>query len=239
MAQSTDKEYKQEKPAYKAIREWREDEKPRERLLKHGANTLSDAELLAILIGSGSVGFSALDAARELLNNRTMTDLASCDPSVFKKVKGLGDAKAVTLAAGFEIAKRVQAEPFSGKKTIKSPDDVAKMYIPMLRGAPREVFRCLLLNTANQIFREIIVSEGSLNASIVHPREVFKHAITESAASVILMHNHPSGNPEPSREDINITRQLAEAGKIIDIKVIDHIIIAGDNYTSLARMGLL
>ncbi|MFP4527314.1 MAG: RadC family protein [Candidatus Kapaibacterium sp.] len=235
-----DENYTADKTAYLAIRDWREDERPRERLAKHGANALSDAELLAILISSGTRGFSALDAARELLKrHESLGKLSACDLSEFRAVPGLGNARAIGLAAAFEIGKRIAAEPSEDRKIIRSPEDVAGIYIPRLRGRRNEVFYVLLLNAANQIYREVQVSEGSLNASIVHPREVFRLAITDSAANVILMHNHPSGNPQPSNEDIEITRQLREAGSIIGIGIFDHIIIAGNQFTSLARIGKL
>jgi DNA repair protein RadC len=225
---------------YKAIRDWREDERPRERLLKHGANTLSDAELLAILIRTGAKNYSALDAARDLLEeHENVSNLASCDVSQLKKIHSIGATKAITLAAAFELGKRIQSGSFIFDKPINNPDDIANYYIPKFRGARKETFMTLLLNSTNIIFREVLVSEGSLNASIVHPREVFRIAITESAAGIILLHNHPSGNIEPSREDIAITKQLAEAGKLIDIKILDHIIIAADSFYSFARMGLL
>jgi DNA repair protein RadC len=155
------------------------------------------------------------------------------------KIKGLGETKAITLAATFEIGKRIETGTAKELSKISQPEDIAKIYIPKYRGVRAEIFKVLLLNTANKIFREINVTEGILNASIVHPREVFRLAITESAASIILMHNHPSGNPEPSDEDRKITRQLIEASKIIDIKVLDHIIIAGDSFTSFAKEGLM
>ncbi len=232
-------EYKAE-PKHLAIHEWREDERPRERLLKSGAHTLSDAELLAILIAKGARGVSALDVARNLLKEYTdLTGICSRDVSELSKIHGIGPVKAITMAAVFEIARRIESEPFSLKKIFRSPEEIANFYIPRFRGARKEKFWILLLNTANQVFREVLVSEGSLNASIVHPREVFRIAITESAASIVLLHNHPSGNTEPSREDISITKQLVSAGELIDIKVLDHIIIAGETYTSLAEKKLM
>jgi DNA repair protein RadC len=234
-------DYTQTEPdGYKAIRDWREDERPRERLLKNGASSLSDAEILAILISSGTKKFSALDIARSLLEKHSsLANLASCDPSEFRSVRGLGPARAVTLSAAFELSRRIESEPFDSRKVIHGPEDIAGYYIPRFRGARAETFHVLLLNTSNHIFRDVLVSQGSLNASIVHPREVFRTAITESAAGIILLHNHPSGNPEPSNEDINITRQLVSAGKLIDIKVLDHIIIAGEAYTSLVQRGII
>ncbi|MFA6569881.1 MAG: DNA repair protein RadC [Bacteroidota bacterium] len=225
---------------FSPIRNWRQDERPRERLATHGSESLSDAELLAILISSGTKGFSALDAGRDLLEKySSLSNLASCDLSELKKTKGLGPAKAVKLVAAFEIAKRVKAEPFSSKKNIRTPADIANYYIPKFHGEKKEKFYTLLLSSANKIIREVQVSEGTLNGSTVHAREVFKIAISESAASIILMHNHPSGSPEPSPEDIGITKQLVEAGNIVGIKVLDHLIIAGDSYTSFVQRGLL
>lgn len=224
----------------KPIREWREEERPREKLASKGPSALTDAELIAILLSSGSVGVSALDLARAALDkHKDLSGMARCDYGEFKRFKGIGDARAITLAAAFEIAKRVKAEPFDPKKAISSPEDVAKTYIPLLYGARKEQFRVLLLNSSNAVFREEIVSEGSLNASIVEPREVFRLAVVESAASIILLHNHPSGNKRPSREDIEITKRLVQAGEIINIKILDHLIIAGDDFLSMAGEGLL
>jgi DNA repair protein RadC len=207
--------------------------------LRYGASVLSNAELLAILIGSGTQGFSALDVARELLDRfGSLTDLAARDVSELRAVRGMGMVRSIVLAAAFEVARRLQAEPFAARRVIRSPEDVARLYIPRLRGARTESFRVLLLNAANQIVREVLVSEGTLTASLVHPREVFRLAITESAAAIIVLHNHPSGNSEPSAEDVAVTRQLVQAGKLLDIPVLDHIIIAGDSYTSLRERGI-
>ncbi len=231
--------YEPDETAYKSIRDWREDERPRERLMLHGASSLSDAELLAILIGHGTRRFSALDAAKALIDRfESLNGLLSADFSALKSIKGIGDAKAVTLVAAFELSRRIQAEPFNLKKPVKTPEDAARYFIPKFRGITHELFYTLLLNSSNQVFREILVSKGSLNASVVHPREVFRTAITESAASVILMHNHPSGNTEPSGEDLKITKILKEAGEILGIKVLDHIIIAGSGFTSFVQRGL-
>jgi len=225
---------------YKNIKSLNEDDRPREKLRMHGAGALSDSELLAILIMSGSKGYSAIDVAVDLIKKYNgFSNLASYDYSEFKKFKGLGEVKAITLAAAFEIGRRCQAEPLKPLKRINKPADIANHFIPKLRDEKTETFRILLMNSSNKIFREVVVSQGILNASLVHPREVFKIAISESAASIILLHNHPSANPEPSQEDLNITRQLVEAGEIIGIKVYDHIIIAGSEYRSFAEMGLI
>lgn len=234
------KHYKPDFTKFKSIKEWREDDRPREKLMKHGASTLSDAELLAILIGGGVPGYSAIDMARDLLElHENLEGIVSSDYTSYKQIKGMGDAKAVTLAAAFELGKRCTAVPFDEKFSVTSPEDLARFYIPRFFGEKTEKFRVLLLNASNKIIREVIISEGSLTASIVHPREVFKIAVSASAASIILMHNHPSGNPRPSREDIELTKQIVEAGEIMDIKVLDHMIIAGSNFTSFVKEGLI
>lgn len=233
-------EYPIEEYKHKSIREWRPDEQPREKMMLLGSKSLSDSELLAIFIGGGTRGESAIDLAKKLLDKyNSLTELAGCDLSQFKQIKGIGDAKAVTIAAAFEIAKRIKIIPLSKNKPIRSAQDIADYFIPKFLGIKKEMFYVLLLNTAGKIFREHLVSEGLLNASLVHPREVFKIAITESAASVILLHNHPSGNLTPSGNDKNITKQLKDAGEIIGIKVLDHIIIGGDSYFSFTDNGIM
>jgi DNA repair protein RadC len=224
----------------KSIKEWREDDRPREKLMLHGPSTLSDAELLAILISGGTPGYSALDMARDLLDlHQNLEGIIASDYSSYKQIKGMGDAKAVTLAAAFELGKRSQPQSFDEKFSVTSPEDLAKIFIPRFYADKTEKFRVLLLNASNQITREVVVSEGTLTASIVHPREVFKIAISESSASIILMHNHPSGNPKPSRADIELTKQIVKAGDLLDIKVLDHLIIAGSTYTSFVKEGLM
>lgn len=231
--------YKPEK-TYVPIRDWRDDEKPRERMMLHGPEVLSDSELIAIILGSGTIGRSAIDIGRDLLAKySSLNELAKCDFSEFKNISGIGNAKAVTLSAAFELSRRIEIAPFSGKKVFRSPEDIADYYIPRLRDLRIEVFKILLLNSSNQIFRDLTITEGILNMSVVHPREVFRTAISESAASIILMHNHPSGNPEPSKEDLKITEQIVAAGKIIGIKVLDHLIIAGDKFTSFVSLGII
>lgn len=225
---------------YKSIKDWNADEKPRERLISNGASTLSNAEIIAILLRSGTRSISAVDLARKVVELREdLSELAACDYAEFKQVKGIGDAKAVTLAAAFELAKRVEIRPFERLAAIKSSKDVADFLAPKMAFLKKEIFVALLLNSSNRIIREAKISEGSLNSSIVHPREAFRPAIVESAAAVIFAHNHPSGNPEPSEQDKRLTRQLAEAGKILGIKVLDHIIIAGKKHTALADFGLV
>jgi len=222
------------------IKQWPARERPRERLIATGAASLSDAELLAILIRSGSGPCSALDIARQLLVERSsLRGLAACGVAEMQRIRGIGAAKAAEIAAAFEIGRRVQAEPGAERVVIRTPEDVARLMIPRLRERRVEVFMVLMLDARNAVKGEVEISRGTLNASLVHPREVFKAAIDSLAAGIIVVHNHPSGNAEPSPEDLEITRQLAETGRIIGIPLHDHLIVAGDKCTSLAERGAL
>lgn len=219
---------------------WPKDERPREKLLSHGAEVLSDAELIAILIRTGTGKITAVDLAKTLISHyKTLPDLAARTVKDLMQFHGLGVTKAVTLVAAFEIARRTSIQHRGEKFQIRSPEDVVHHYLPQMRDLKQEEFYVLMLDSANHLLREKKVSTGILNSSLVHPREVFRFAILEPAASIILLHNHPSGNSEPSKEDIQVTQQLVEAGKIIGIPVRDHIIIAGYNYTSFAEKGLI
>jgi len=225
---------------FKTIKEWQPDDRPRERLQQNGPGTLSNSELLAIILRTGTKDMNAKEVGADLLEKYgNFSDLEKLSLTDLNKIKGIGPTKAITLSAVFEIARRIKAAPFNQRKVIRTPEDIAEEYITKLRSLVQEEFRVILLSTANTVIKEVVVSRGSLNASIVHPREVFKPAVIESAASIILMHNHPSGNPNPSKEDIKITKQLAEAGKLIDINIFDHIIIAGNDFYSFARNGLI
>ena len=227
---------------YSTIKEWPEDERPREKLIRHGAASLSDSELLAILINIGTKKFSAVDVAKKLLReHKSLRNIASLSVADLKqkKNKGIGTAKAVTIVAAFELARRISAAGTENDQPIRTPEDIAQRFGPQLRDLRQEVFMVLCLSSSNKIINERIITKGLLNSSLTHPREVFREAILENAASVILLHNHPSGNLEPSREDISITKQIVEAGKIIGISVHDHIIIAGDGYTSMMERGLM
>lgn len=227
---------------YTAIKGWPEGERPREKLISRGASSLSDSELLAILINNGTQKLSAVDVAKNLLTeHRTLRNIGALTVSDLKQKrnKGIGTAKAVMITAAFELARRISVKQPESDSAIRSPEDVASRFAPQLRDLKQEVFMVLSLSSANRIIRERTVTKGLLNSSLTHPREVFREAILENAASVILMHNHPSGNLEPSREDIAITKQIVEAGKIIGISVHDHIIIAGDGFTSMMERGLM
>jgi DNA repair protein RadC len=222
------------------IREWPENDRPREKMLARGPEGLTDAELLAIMINSGCSGKSALDLARELLADyHDLKRLSRRPLAELGKRKGIGPSRAVRVMASFEIGRRAAALADDDENLVGSPEDVARKYIPKMRDLPTERFVALLLNNAGRIVREEIISEGTVNASIVHPREVFKAAVTELATSIIILHNHPSGVRQASREDRAITDQLVAAGKMIDIPVRDHIIICGDSYISFAENGWL
>lgn len=225
---------------FSAIPHWPEQERPRERLIRHGAETLSNAELLAILLRTGSKQRTAVDLARSLLEKFASLERLSFRSVAELRHHGLGAAKAASIVAAFELGRRaVSAQQTAKKLRVHSPQEIAQRYIPQMFDKKQERFYVILLDSANHIIREEKISDGILNSSLVHPREVFKPAIAEPAAAIILLHNHPSGNPEPSSEDVHITRQLIEASKIIGIPIHDHIIIAGNSYTSFAERGML
>jgi DNA repair protein RadC len=216
------------------------DDRPREKLLLRGAQSLSDAELVAILLRTGKKGKSVLEIARELINSEgNLAMLATKTVDSLQQVSGIGKDKAATLAAAFELSRRILSQPkWLSNKKITSPQDIADIFIPLLRDDNKEKFIVVCLNSANKIIKYETISVGNLNSSIVHPREVFKVAIDNSSASIILIHNHPSGNPEPSNEDIRITKKIVETGKIMEIPVFDHLIIAGETYTSFVDKRL-
>lgn len=225
------------------ITEWPENDRPREKLMQSGPLKLTETELLAILLRSGAGGNSAIDVARELLRKSGgLNALAQMDYNdiLNLNIRGVGPTKAVTIAAGLQLARRLQAVRVTPPEMIiHNSDEVAQIYSPRLRDLKKEIFMAILLASNNKIIRDTIISEGVLNASVVTPREVFREAILGMAAAVILVHNHPSGNPEPSAEDLQLTRQMKEVGRAMNIPVLDHIIIAGDRYTSFADKKLL
>ncbi|MDH7515757.1 MAG: DNA repair protein RadC [Bacteroidota bacterium] len=223
-----------------SIRCWPAGERPRERLFHLGVSALSDAELLAVLIHTGAAGRNALEIARELLAAYgSLARLSHRPTAEIRRFRGLGTSRAASLAAAFEIGRRTAAAKHARGERITGPEDVAHRYIPLMRDLPKERFVALLLNNSGRIINECLVSEGTVNASIVHPREVFHAAVTELATAVILLHNHPSGVRMASREDHAVTRRLIEAGRVMDIPVRDHIIICGDEYISFAENGWL
>ncbi len=217
------------------------DDRPREKLLLRGAKNLTDAELLAILLRTGTKGKSALEISQELLKHfENLAVISNLSVNDLKRNKGIGPDKAVALVAAFEIAKRVQLQSkWRFDKRIKSPDDIADLLIPLLKDEPKEKFLIACLNRTNKLIKLEEISVGSLDSSIVHPREVFKAAIENLSASIILVHNHPSGNCEPSSADKKITKQLVEAGTLLDIPVFDHLIIAGNKFFSFLAEKIL
>ena len=227
-------------PQGRGIQQWPEHERPRERLLHAGAATLSDAELLGILLRVGRRQRSAVGLARDLLAQLGgLQSLANRAVGEICQVSGVGPAKAAQILAGIELGKRVLATPLSTGTRIGCSQDLFNHYGPLLRDLRREVFKVILLDAKHAIIRDATVSEGSLTLSIVHPREVFNLAVRESAAAVICLHNHPSGDPQPSQEDRELTVRLVAAGKVLGIRVLDHLVLGDSSYVSFADRGWL
>lgn len=216
------------------------DQRPRERLIREGARTLSEAELLAIILRTGHADKSAVELATDVLSFFSgLKSLVQANVEELSKIKGIGPAKAAQMKAALEIGSRLASATDGTRPAIKGPEDAAQMVMEEMRHLDREHFCALLLNTKHQVVARETISVGTLNSSLVHPRELFKAAIKRSAAALILVHNHPSGDPTPSREDREITDRLKEAGTIIGIDVLDHIIIGDKNFISLKAMGML
>lgn len=222
------------------IKDWPEGERPREKLFDLGAQALSDAELLAILIGAGTAKVTAVDLAKRLLiDAENLEALASKNVYELSKLKGIGPARAARIVATFELGRRQNSAPVHKKIQFKSPEDIVLYYRPKIRNLKYEVFALMLLNGNNGLIHDIQLTKGTLTSSLVHPREVFKAAIDYLAAAMILIHNHPSGEPNPSIEDKQITRQLVSASELIGIPILDHVIIAEDKFFSFAQKGLI
>ena len=215
-------------------------ERPRERLSKYGVDKLSAQEILAVLLGRGISGESVTVTSQRLLSRfGNLKGIANATLEELSDIKGIGPAKASQIKAAFELAKRLEDPPESDKKpVIKTPEDVESLVRTKLKGKKKEYFLVLSLDTRGKLIKTSEVSVGSLDSSIVHPREVFKEALTASAASVIFVHNHPSGDPEPSEDDIKLTKRLTDAGDILGIDVLDHVITGDDDFRSLKREGL-
>jgi len=223
-----------------AIREWPVPERPRERLRSLGPAALSSRELLALLIGSGPEGRSALDVASDLIRRAgSIRRLAAAAPAELQTVAGVGPAVSARVAAALELGRRMVAENSHERGRVEGPGDVYERCAPDLRDRLQEEFHVLLLNTQHGVMRDVLVTRGTLDTSVVHPREVFRYAILESAASVILVHNHPSGDPTPSSEDRIITTQLLLAGELLGIPVLDHVVIGDGRWVSFRESGLL
>jgi DNA repair protein RadC len=228
-------------PTALSIKELPRSERPRERLVALGAGALSAAELLALLVGAGRTGGSALQVGQALLAGAggSLRRMAMQPVAALTVTAGVGTARAVTVHAALELGRRLASEARDDGAPVRSPRDVARLFAPRLEDLPVEEFHVAVLDAQHRLERDVMVTRGILTSSLVHPREVFREAIAERAAAVILVHNHPSGDPTPSADDRLVTEQLVAAGKLLDIPVHDHVIIGRGRYTSFAEAGLL
>jgi len=224
-----------------SIKELPRGERPRERLKDHGASSLSAAELLGLVIGSGSGGTSAVQLGHEVLSaaGGSLRRMASQPVAALTAMRGVGPARAVAIHAALELGRRLAAEVRGEGAPMRSPRDVAAAFAPRLEDLPVEEFHVAILDAQHRLERDVTVTRGLLNSSLVHPREVFREAIAERAAAIILVHNHPSGDPTPSADDRLVTEQLVAAGRVLDIPVHDHVIVGRGRYSSFAEAGLL
>ena len=222
-----------------AMKDLPPEERPRERLSKHGPEALSTPEILAILLRTGTARESALDVAEGLVGHLGgLRGLADATIEQLSQIRGVGVVKAIEIRAAVELGKRIAAFTQEARPVIRCPADVSQLVMSEMRYESREQFRVLLLDTRNQVMRVSTVSIGSLTESIVHPREVFREAIRHSCAALIAVHNHPSGDPSPSPEDIQVTQRLAEAGRVVGIEVLDHVIVGDGRFVSLKERGV-
>ena len=224
------------------ITEWPEDERPREMLIKHGAEKLSKAKLLSIILRTGdkSDGISAEDLAMQLMSRfGSFRALDSATIHELCSIRGIGPAKAAQVKSALEIGKRFMGEEIKSRRRIKSVEDVVNFYKPYLRDLKREEFKIMLLDGRNKFIKDITLSKGSLASSVVSPGEVIREIVSESAGGVIFVHNHPSGESDPTEDDIKVTNHLIRTCELVGVRVLDHIIIGGDEYTSFVDMGLI
>ena len=224
-----------------SIKNWALDDRPREKLINKGAAALSDSELIAILINNGHKDKSAVELAKEVmkLGNNNLSELGKLSIATLQKVKGIGEAKAITITAALEIGRRRQASTALEKTAIKTSNDIAEYLRAIQKDFAYEVFSVLFLNSANRIKHFEIISKGGITATVVDPRIILKKALEVEAVSLILSHNHPSGNLKPSRADEILTSKIKNAASFLDIKVIDHIIVSEDGYFSFADNGMM
>lgn len=225
-----------------SIKDWPEEDRPREKLIENGAETLTETELLAIIlrIGNASTGETAVDHARSLLKRFDgLRGLDSVSVAELSAVKGIGSAKIAQVKAAFELGRRLTGEKWEAGQALRSSEDVFRHFREHFAKEKREIFYAVLLNNKNRKIRDVRISEGSLTASLVHPREVYHAVIRESAAAVLFVHNHPSGDPAPSREDVEVTRRLKEVGELVGVRVLDHVVIGDDSYFSFSDRGML
>ena len=226
---------------YFPISQWAEDDRPREKLLLKGKHVLSDAELVAILMGSGSRNESAVDLAKRILNssNDNLIELSKLSVKDLMKFKGVGEAKAISIIAALELGRRRRSAETLEKKKITSSKDVFEYFQSFLSDRNYETFYILLLNRANKIIKEVMISEGGLAGTVTDPKKIFKIGLENNASSIVLCHNHPSGNIEPSESDNKLTRKLKNAGEMLDLPIIDHIIVGDEKYYSFADEGMM
>lgn len=224
-----------------SIKHWAKDDRPREKLLSKGAESLSDSELLAILINNGNKEKSAVELARDVLKlgKDSLHELGKLSVKEITKVKGIGEAKAITIAAALEIGRRRQAITYIHKNTVNSSNEIAGFLQSKLKDYQHEVFAVVFLNRANKINHFEILSEGGITGTVADPRIILKKALEENAVSIVLCHNHPSGSLTPSRADEDLTRKIKEAARYFDIRVTDHIIVGENGYYSFADDGIL
>ena len=224
-----------------SIKQWAKDDRPREKLLLNGAHTLSDSELLAILILNGSKEKTAVDLAKDVLklSKDNLSELGKLSVKDLMKVKGIGEAKAIAITAALELGRRRQASSSLQKKIISTSNDIADYCMAKLKDYRHEVFAVLFLNRANKVNHFEIVSEGGITGTVADPRVILKKALDSDAVSIILCHNHPSGSLKPSRADEDLTHKIKEAAKYFDIRVLDHMIVSDAGYFSFADEGLL
>ena len=223
------------------IKDLPQHERPRERLRDLGPAALSNAELLAILLRTGTARFTAIELAANLLSRfGSLTEIAELTVGELSKVHGMGTAKSAQVLAALELGRRTATFRDGARPAITCPEDAANLLTAEMRQYKKEITKALLLNTKNQVLKVTQISEGTLDTSLLHPREVFREAIREAAAAVVLVHNHPSGDPEPSEDDIRVTREFTKAGAVLNIDVLDHIIIASSgSFTSLRERGII
>lgn len=223
------------------IREWSPEDRPREKLLLKGTSALSEAELVAILIGSGTTKTSAVELAKKvlLLSNNNLNELARLGVKDLMKIKGIGEAKAITIVAALELGRRRKAQDIDEKPKISSSKDAFDLIQGDLMDLPHEEFWVLLLNRMHQVVKKKRISEGGVSGTVADPKIIYKLALEDLASGVIVAHNHPSGNLKPSQSDIDLTRKLREAGRFLEVQLLDHLIIANRNYFSFADEGLI
>lgn len=223
------------------IREWAVEDRPREKMLSRGPRSLSDAELIAILIGSGSAGESAVELSRRILHSvsNDLDDLGRKNSEYLTRFKGIGEAKAINILAAMELGRRRREHLRPEKAGITGSNDAAALLTPLLGDLDHEEFWIILLNRSNKIIDKFMASKGGITGTVIDVRTIMKEAVEKSATSMILGHNHPSGNLSPSDADLQITQKIKEAGKIMEIQVLDHLIITQKNYYSFADNGII